>query len=195
MAGYFALELDTTGPQIEIYAPKYTDKHSNNLIRIVSNEKMSSFQDIYIIDSQGARHDVIFSFDGDKTFTGNVVFSDYSIGVATIYAQLKDEVNNLSNLVDFPISIITSTYNFMLRLSMSEETKDNLIVIKERKYISSEKQKMTELMSEKTMTISTNLKETNSIASEKETATTISDKNNTITISEKPRFIIVSDID
>jgi hypothetical protein len=123
----------------------------------VSNEKLSSFQNIYIVDSQGTRHDVIFSFDGDRTLTGNVIFNDYPIGVTTIFAQVKDEVDNISNLANFPISVITSTYNFMLRLTMAEEVRNNTMTIKGRTVIANEKQSI-KAMSEKSRKVTTSEK-------------------------------------
>jgi hypothetical protein len=165
MEGYFILEFDTTGPHIDVYAPKYTDRVANNTINIISNEKLSDYQDIYIVDSQGKRHDLIFSFDGDKTFSGNVTFNGYPMGVTTIYAQLKDEVGNVSNLAYTHISVITSTYNSMLRLTMAEKAHSTNSSIGERKPVSKEKE-MAKIMSEDTRQL---------IMSEKTRAVIVSD--------------------
>lgn len=167
MSSYFTLTLDTTPPNIEIYAPTYSNRQSNNTITVVSNEKLSDFQDIYIIDHDGVRHDVIFSFDGDKTFTGNVVFSNYPIGMLTIYAQLKDTVNNMSNLASFNLTIITTDDSLMLDLTMSELSMNRIFSIGES----------SQTMSEKSMVKFLSEKQTMKTLSEKKKITTISDKN------------------
>lgn len=194
MAGYFTLGFDTTGPHIEIYAPKYTDRVSNNYIRIVSDEKLSSFQNIYVIDSKGVKHDVIFSFDGNNTLLGNIVFNDYPIGVTTIFAQLKDDVDNMSNLATAHISVITSTYNAMLRLTMSEEERKNPLNIKELKPIVNEKELIKSIY-DKNRNISFHIKEKKNITNEKESIKAIYEKNEKVVMSEKNRITIVSDID
>jgi hypothetical protein len=129
MPSYFTLELDTTGPIIQINAPSYTSRESDNIITVVGNEKLSDIQDIYIVDSQGTRHDVIFSFDGNNTFTGDVVFNGYPVGVSTIFAQLQDEVGNPSNLATAHISVITSTYYSLFKLTMSEEVRSETMAV------------------------------------------------------------------
>jgi hypothetical protein len=166
MSSYFTLTLDTTGPIIQINAPSYTSRESNNTITIVGNEKLSNVQDIYIVDSQGTRHDVIFSFDGDMTYTGNIVFTGYPVGVSTIFAQLQDEVGNLSNQATAHISIITSTYYSLFKLTMSEEARTE------------------------TMTISkTNNVTVNTISRAK----ILTEQKKQVTLTEQKRTVIVSD--
>lgn len=95
--GFFTLELDTTGPNINIYMPNYTATSIETEIVIQSNEKLSEYQEIYILDSNRKRHDLIFEYHGDYLL-GKLVMNNISIGIATIYARLKDDVNNLSNI-------------------------------------------------------------------------------------------------
>lgn len=132
MSSFFTLDLDTTGPIIQINAPSYSSRESNNIITVTGNEILSNFQDIYIVDSSGNTHNVTFSFDGSETFSGNVVFNGYPIGVATIYAQLKDDVGNLSNLASSHISIIASSYYSLFKLTMSEQSVTPQLTISNR---------------------------------------------------------------
>lgn len=147
MPSYFTLELDTTGPIIQINAPTYSSRESDNIITVVGNETLSSYQDIYIVDSTGVRHDVTFSFDGNETFTGDIVFNGYPIGVATIFAQLQDEVGNNSNIAQAHISIIASTYYSLFKLSLIEQT------VKPQLTLSNRTNTVGEISSTKTLTI------------------------------------------
>lgn len=105
MPSYFIIELDTTSPIIEVYAPRYTTNNITNKITIESNENLAQYQDIYIIDSKGVRHDYTFKRDSDNTYVGVVKFSNYPLGIATIYARMKDEVDNFSNVASASIEI------------------------------------------------------------------------------------------
>lgn len=104
MADHFALELDTTGPQIDVYMPSYTTPEAYNEIVVQANEPLAPWQDFYFVDALGERHDVIFAHDGDR-FVGVVRFNDYPLGFATLYAQVRDEVYNLSPLLSKAIHI------------------------------------------------------------------------------------------
>jgi hypothetical protein len=129
--GYFTLMLDTTGPNVEVYVPPYADRENLNEITFVSNEPLSSYQDIYFIDSQGERHDFIFLLTGDNEYVGNVVFTDYPMGIGMFYGHFKDDVGNLSNLVSKPINIISSHDALVLKLTLSGKEASNSISRKE----------------------------------------------------------------
>lgn len=167
MTSYFTLTLDTTPPNIEIYAPSFSNKVSNNTITVVSNEPLSSYQDIYIIDSKGNRHDEIFSFDGDRTFTGNITFDNYPIGMVMIYAQLKDVVDNPSNIATANLTVITTDDSLMLDLTMSEVQRDKLLSILETDYVLTEKESVKTLSE----------KQASKITSMRNKITTVSDRN------------------
>jgi hypothetical protein len=192
MSSYFTLTLDTTGPIIQIYAPSYSSKESNNIITVVGNETLSNFQDIYIIDSQGARHDVTFSFDGVNTFTGSIVFNGFPIGVSTIFAQLQDDVGNFSNIATAHISIIMSSYYSLFRLTMSDESRDIPISINTRNLVTSEIESA-KVISDKSR--STKVSTNNRIIaiSEIESIEIISEEERQVTLDEKTRLTIVSD--
>ncbi|MBU8908490.1 hypothetical protein [Desertibacillus haloalkaliphilus] len=112
MPSSFVLELDTTPPTLEITAPSYTVPSQETEIIIEANEPLDEFQDIYIIDGKGTRHDVIFQFGKDH-FYGKLSFSQMSIGIATIYVRLKDEVHNLSAVYEKTIDIKYAAHIFL----------------------------------------------------------------------------------
>ena len=86
MANSFELYLDTTSPNIRINAPLKTTYNIHTYIVIDSSEPLMEYQDIYIIDSNGVRHDLVFLYQDDRYF-GDIIFNEsYSIGIATIYA-------------------------------------------------------------------------------------------------------------
>jgi hypothetical protein len=96
---YVVLTIDTTKPELEIFAPRYTTHDVTNTITIEANEPIADYQDIYVVDSQNVRHDYTFFKESDNQYVGKVRFNDFPLGVATIYARLKDEVNNFSDTV------------------------------------------------------------------------------------------------
>ena len=104
MSSYFTLTLDTTPPGIEITAPWYTTIHADTHIYIIANETLDIWQEIYIIDSAGQRHDFIFVHQGDRLY-GVIKFSQVAQGIATIYARVRDTVHNVSALMSKAIEI------------------------------------------------------------------------------------------
>lgn len=107
MGNYFYLELDTTSPFIEIMAPSYTTPQTYVEITIQANETLSTYQEIYAIDSKGVRHDITLNYRYTK-FTGTVLFTNMPFGFVTIYARVKDEVGNLSNIAIKSVNLIQS---------------------------------------------------------------------------------------
>lgn len=105
MSSYVFINYDTTSPHIEIHAPNYTTREMLNTITIESNEDLSDYQEVYLIDSSGDRHDLTFNKDSEKIFIGNVKFTNISLGIANLYARMKDDVDNLSNLANVSIEI------------------------------------------------------------------------------------------
>lgn len=104
MNSHFELELDTTGPEINIISPSYTTNAINDEVLVVANEPLADYQDIYMIDSQGAKHELTFEYDTNQ-YKGLVDFRNVSIGIATIYARVKDEVLNDSNTATASIDV------------------------------------------------------------------------------------------
>ncbi|MGD6876747.1 hypothetical protein [Bacillus infantis] len=94
---FITLELDTTPPEIEIYSPTYVTRETDNLITIIGSEELSTYQEIYIVDSQGNRFDYTFTHD-NNSFVGKVKLNELSLGTATLYVRVKDTVDNISEL-------------------------------------------------------------------------------------------------
>lgn len=103
---YFSLALDTTGSEIDVYMPTYATPNVDNEIIVQGSELLAPWQDFYFIDAADARHDFIFAYEGDH-FVGLVRFNQFAIGVATLYAQAKDEVYNPSPLLTKSLNIIS----------------------------------------------------------------------------------------
>lgn len=119
MSGYFTLTLDTTAPTVSILAPSYTTPQTSDEITVLGNETLSTTQDIYIIDSNGVRRDYTFDYQTDR-FVGLVSWDGYPYGPATIYAQIKDEVDNTSALASKSINIRSGSTLEFLRLDISD---------------------------------------------------------------------------
>ena len=105
MSSYFTLEFDSTSPQLTITMPIRTIPQNVVEIEIKSNEVLATYQDIYIIDAVGTRHDYIFNKLDDYTYYGLVDFQTYPLGIATLYVRLKDEVFNESELYSKNINV------------------------------------------------------------------------------------------
>lgn len=193
MSSYFTLELDTTGPTIQINAPTYSSRESNNTITVVGNEKLSNYQDIYIVDSSGNTHNVTFSFDGNETFSGNVIFSNYPIGVATIFAQLQDEVGNPSNVAQAHISIITSSYYSLFKLTLLDESRSMKIPIQTRTEDISSNNLNSVSFSEKSSNKDLNVTVRTSTTNITTNYETLSTQKRQANISEQKRLAIISD--
>ena len=104
MANSFNLFLDTTGPEIMVFAPGYTVKNSLADFEIKANERLAVDQEFYFLDSEGKRQDVIFQYNGDS-FLGWVDFGLFPEGIAVFYAQVMDEVGNPSPVVTHTLLI------------------------------------------------------------------------------------------
>jgi hypothetical protein len=105
VASSFTLELDTTPPQIEIFAPSYTSNTSLTTITIEANEDLAKYQNIYMTDQYSNTYPLYFIQRGNKLI-GYVNFMSNG-GIYTIYAQVKDEVHNESDLISFSIRVLS----------------------------------------------------------------------------------------
>lgn len=111
MASYFDLTLDTTGPIIAVALNTFTVQGVECDITTLSNELLSAeAQDIYIIDAAGKKHNMILAISADgMSYTGTTNFNDCAAGIATVYAQLQDDVGNVSNLASAAINILAAS--------------------------------------------------------------------------------------
>jgi len=103
--GRFLLELDTTPPQITIQVPHFVHLDDDvGEVTIISNEDLDVWQQFYLIDASGRRHDFIFDYLG-ASFSGILSLHPIATGIATIYAQAQDTVWNRSALVSASFEI------------------------------------------------------------------------------------------
>jgi hypothetical protein len=121
LSSYFFLELDTTPPVLEIYAPAYVTRDLDAEVIIQSNEILGT-NEVYTIDNTGTKRSYTFSYDEETNqLKGIITFSDYPFGVSTIYVQAKDDVDNQSSVVSKEITVKESLTR--LRLNMKQEIK------------------------------------------------------------------------
>lgn len=113
---FISLELDTTPPEIEIYSPTYVTRETDNVITILGTEELSTYQEIYIVDSQGNRFDYTFTHD-NNSFVGKVKLNELSLGYATLYVRVKDTVGNATDLVSHVIEIKENLSRLKMNIS------------------------------------------------------------------------------
>ena len=111
MASYFELTLDTTGPVVTFALNTFTVQGVECDITVLSNELLSAeAQTVYVIDAAGKKHNLILTISADgMSYTGTTNFNDCAAGIATVYAQLQDDVGNVSNLASAAINILAAS--------------------------------------------------------------------------------------
>lgn len=129
MASYVQITFDRTSPEIEIYAPRYTTNEIVNIITVEANEPLSTHQEFYVEDGQGGIHNYTFIQSEPHIFTGRIRFNDnVPYGILKIFARVRDEVDNESNLVMATIELKES----IRLLTMTESHRERFIVCSER---------------------------------------------------------------
>lgn len=121
MSSFVYIELDTQAPKVDIYSPSYTIPELTNTITIESDEYIYT-QNIYIIDSNGVKRNYTFKQEEANILVGEVSFFGYPFGIATIYASLSDDVENISNVVMKDIAIKES--HIKLKLDIGDGTRE-----------------------------------------------------------------------
>lgn len=114
MASYILIDYDTTRPEIVMYAPVYTTNDTINVITIESNEPLSSYQEFYAIDNLGNRYNYTFHKKNKNTYIGKIQFNYLPVGIIKIFARVKDEVDNISNLIYKAIEIKENIENLSI---------------------------------------------------------------------------------
>lgn len=104
MSSWFNLVLDTTPPILNIISPQYTSPDILTTIIIESDKPLMKFQDIYFVDYNEVKHDLIFNYD-INCYVGKIQFTNMCNGIGTICCCLKDEVGNKSDLISKAINI------------------------------------------------------------------------------------------
>ena len=124
MSSYFELELDTTGPNIELNMPSYVSFGDNTWISIVATEDLLINYDLYLIDNQGVRKDLIFELN-DNTLEGYLDVTGLTSGIAEVNVQVYDEVMNSSELLKKPFMIYGGNSNVEIILFVDSVGIDN----------------------------------------------------------------------
>lgn len=119
---FIILELDTTAPTIEIYAPAYTVREASVEVTIEADEEIGTPNEIYVIDESGTRHDYTFNRAGNY-LTGILDFNGFPLGLARLFVRVTDTVDNVSNLYEKTITIRESLTILKPVISDSNKTK------------------------------------------------------------------------
>uniref|UniRef100_A0AB39C788 Uncharacterized protein n=1 Tax=Bacillus phage KoopaTroopa TaxID=3234046 RepID=A0AB39C788_9CAUD len=120
---YIIVELDTTAPTLEIYAPAYTVREANVEVTIEADEEIGTACEVYVIDESGTRHDYTFSRSGNY-LTGILDFNGFPLGLARLFVRVKDTVDNVSELYEKTITIRESLT--ILNPVISDSKKSNI---------------------------------------------------------------------
>ncbi|UGO48016.1 hypothetical protein PQE73_gp184 [Bacillus phage vB_BanS_MrDarsey] len=120
---YIIVELDTTAPKLEIYAPAYTVREANVEVTIEADETIGTLNEVYVIDESGNRHDYTFSRSGNY-LTGILDFNGFPLGLARLFVRVKDTVDNVSELYEKTITIRESLT--ILNPVISDSKKSNI---------------------------------------------------------------------
>jgi hypothetical protein len=117
MASYITLELDTTSPTVEIYAPNNTTVNTDTFYTISANEPLLNIQEFYFLDAKKQRHDVTLKYTGNG-FEGIISYNNFAEGMATFVVQVYDEVMNKSKRYAHNINV-EETRDMKLELEMT----------------------------------------------------------------------------
>lgn len=130
MTSYFSLELDTTPPVIEILTPNNASNVYSTIVRIEANEELLNWQNIYAIDGMGNVQELTFDYN-NYYFEGNIEFN-YKNKIITLFAQLKDSVGNVSDIVTKTIKVL-ETHPLVLKMDEQTQKVENAVDIRAMK--------------------------------------------------------------
>ena len=97
MSSFLTVNLDTTKPSVEIYAPNYVATNSIMEVLIVANEDLDIYQDVQMVYGD-ISIPLIFSQENNK-LKGLVSLHGVPEGTLEISVQVRDVVHNLSDKV------------------------------------------------------------------------------------------------
>ena len=97
MSSFLTVNLDTTKPSVEIYAPNYVATNSIMEVLIVANENLDIYQDVQMVYGDISTS-LIFSQENNK-FKGLVSLHGIPEGKLEISVQVRDTVYNMSDKV------------------------------------------------------------------------------------------------
>ena len=97
MSSFLTVNLDTTKPSVEIYAPNYVATNSIMEVLIVANEDLDIYQDVQMVYGD-ISIPLIFLQENNK-LKGLVSLHGVPEGILEISVQVRDVVHNLSDKV------------------------------------------------------------------------------------------------
>ena len=116
MSSFLTVNLDTTKPSVEIYAPNYVATNSIMEVIVMANEDLDIFQDIYM-SYEGVSVPLTFSQENNK-FKGLVSLHGIPEGKLEISVQVRDTVYNMSDKV---VKTINALENKGLKLKIENK--------------------------------------------------------------------------
>ena len=97
MSSFLTVNLDTTKPSVEIYAPNYVATNSIMEVLIVANEDLDIYQDVQMVYGD-ISIPLIFSQENNK-LKGLVSLHGVPEGILEISVQVRDTVYNMSDKI------------------------------------------------------------------------------------------------
>lgn len=93
-----------------------------NVITVEANEALSTYQEFYVIDSKGNRHDYTFHQESPNLYIGRIRFNTTPFGILSLYARVRDEVDNIS---DVAVTAIELKEDFqLLKMEVSHRERE-----------------------------------------------------------------------
>jgi len=117
MSSWFTIELDTTGPEINVYTQTWVTINNNLYVSVEYNEPLDTgWYTAILTDSNKQPHNIILR-DVGGILVGSLQILSIPEGSAFLEVRVRDQVNNLSNLVKQRIEILPQA---VLTISLME---------------------------------------------------------------------------
>lgn len=115
---YFLLELKTRSPIIEVAALSTMMPYIPVPIHITSDEPLGDWQDVYFLDAADNRFDVSVTVAEDRMSADGILWAEAAEGIGVLYAQLADDVDNRSNIVEVAINCVGVGRKYCLHIDL-----------------------------------------------------------------------------
>lgn len=92
---YFIIELDTTPPELTLYAPQYAQYGEVIEFIVEANEKLDPYKQNAYVMFGNKRYDIVLRYDEENNeYVGLFQTNAYVSETCIIYVELYDEVGN-----------------------------------------------------------------------------------------------------
>jgi len=122
MRSFLTIELDTTPPTIDIQASSHAFQGELVEVIITSDKLLDDWHEVYIIDSNGNKHDYNFNIYEDKAY-GLINCSKLPFGLSTLSMVFRDDVWNRSKIYSKNITVKSS--NQLMYLEIGDSVRSN----------------------------------------------------------------------